>query len=61
MAVEKKKVITNLEQGHVKDYDLEEIEHVIEAIKSMKYGNITIVVQDSKIVQIDKTEKLRLR
>ncbi|MHB8170136.1 MAG: YezD family protein [Thermincolia bacterium] len=61
MAVEKKNDITTMEQGRYGEFDLGEIEHVIEAIKSMKYGNITIVVQDSKIVQIDRTEKLRLR
>ncbi|MDA8233678.1 MAG: YezD family protein [Clostridia bacterium] len=61
MAVEKKKVVANDEQSESKECDLDDIEHVIEAIKSMKYGNITIVVQDSKIVQIDKTEKIRLR
>ncbi|MDE6833494.1 MAG: YezD family protein [Ruminococcus sp.] len=27
----------------------------------MKYGNITLIVQDGKIIQIDKTEKYRLK
>jgi len=61
VTVEKKKVANKPEQGQCREYDLDEIEQVIEAIKNMKYGNITIVVQDSKIVQIDRTEKLRLR
>ena len=29
-------------------------------LADMKYGTITIVVQDGKIIQIDKTEKFRL-
>lgn len=37
----------------------------LELIKAMlaeiKYGNVEIVVQDGKIVQIDKTEKYRVR
>jgi hypothetical protein len=32
---------------------------ILRAIKSIRYGYIQIVVQDSKVVQIDKTEKLR--
>lgn len=30
-------------------------------LNGMKYGNITITVQDGKIIQIDKTEKFRLK
>ena len=30
------------------------------AIRSIRYGYIQIVIQDSKVVQIDKTEKVRL-
>ncbi len=30
------------------------------AIKSIRYGYVQIVIQDSKVVQIDKTEKVRL-
>ena len=31
-----------------------------ELLKNMKYGNITIIVQDGKIIQIDNTEKHRI-
>ena len=30
-------------------------------LNSMKYGNIVLIVQDKKIVQIEKTEKHRLK
>ena len=30
-------------------------------LNGMKYGNITIAVQDGKIIQIDKTEKYRVK
>lgn len=30
-------------------------------LNGMKYGNITIVIQDGKIIQIDKTEKYRVK
>lgn len=34
---------------------------ILEAIKSIKYGYVQITIPDSEIVQIDKTEKIRLR
>ena len=36
-------------------------EKIEELLKNMKYGNITIIVQDGKIIQIDKTEKHRIQ
>ncbi len=32
---------------------------ILKAVKSIRYGTVQIVVQDSKVVQIDKTEKIR--
>ena len=36
---------------------LTEVERLVNGIK---YGNITLIVQDGKVIQIDKTEKIRL-
>lgn len=47
---EKKQV---LERSH-----LEMLERLL---STMKYGSITLIVQDGKIIQIDKTEKHRLK
>ena len=33
---------------------------MISAIKSIKYGYIQITIHDGNVVQIDKTEKIRL-
>lgn len=30
-------------------------------IREVKYGSVTIIIQDGKIVQIEKIEKLRLK
>ncbi|MBO5209364.1 MAG: YezD family protein [Lachnospiraceae bacterium] len=30
-------------------------------VRDMKYGTITIIVQDGKVIQIDKTDKIRLK
>lgn len=40
-----------------KDY-LEEIKKYVNEIQ---YGTITIIIQDGKVIQIDKTEKIRLK
>lgn len=32
-----------------------------ELLKNMEYGSITLIIQDGKIVQIDKTEKIRVK
>ena len=32
-----------------------------ELLSGMKYGSITLIIQDGKIVQIDKTEKRRIK
>ncbi len=34
---------------------------VAEMLRTVRYGSITIVVQEGKVAQIDKTEKFRMR
>lgn len=38
-----------------------EIEKLLNIIKTVSYGSITIIIQEGKIVQIEKNEKLRLK
>lgn len=33
---------------------------ILSALKGIKYGHVQITVQDSRVVQIDKTEKFRM-
>lgn len=35
------------------------IKEIVEALNNLKYGYIQIIVHNSKVVQIDKTEKTR--
>ncbi|WP_407937538.1 YezD family protein [Neobacillus mesonae] len=35
--------------------------HLEKMLESLKFGSITLVVQDGKIVQIEKNEKVRLQ
>ncbi|WP_082883918.1 MULTISPECIES: YezD family protein [Bacillaceae] len=43
----------------------DQLEEVIgklkEMLQAMKYGSITLVVQDGKIIQLEKNEKVRLK
>lgn len=34
---------------------------IAEMLEDIKYGNITIIVQDGKVIQIDKNEKYRIK
>jgi hypothetical protein len=37
------------------------LERVRDALRDLRFGTVTIVVQDGVVVQIDRTEKHRLR
>jgi hypothetical protein len=36
-------------------------EHLENMLKTLKFGSITLIVQDGRIVQIEKNEKVRLQ
>jgi hypothetical protein len=36
------------------------IEAIQEAVESIRYGVVQLIIQDGRIVQIDKTERIRL-
>lgn len=38
--------------------DLEQV--VREALSSIRFGTVTLVVQDGRVIQVDKSEKIRL-
>lgn len=33
--------------------------HILEAIRGLKYGAVEVLIHDSRIVQVEKTEKMR--
>lgn len=43
------------------DYREREIAQIRDALRGLKFGAVNIVVQDGVVVQIDRTEKRRLR
>jgi hypothetical protein len=44
--------------GHLKEKDLAKI---IDYINDIRYGSVTVVIQDGHVLQIEKNEKIRLR
>ena len=39
----------------------QEIDQIREALRNLRFGSVNIVVQDGVVVQIDRTERRRLR
>lgn len=38
-----------------------ELQKLLNLIKTIRYGSVTVVIQDGQMVQIDKNEKIRLK
>lgn len=36
-------------------------EYVRVALRGLKFGNVTLVVQDGRVVQVDRFEKIRIK
>ena len=36
------------------------VQEIVRAIRRVRHGQVQIIIQDSRVVQIDTTEKLRL-
>lgn len=43
-----------------KSISQENLNTLLESLNLIKYGHVTLVVQDGRVVQIEKNEKLRL-
>jgi hypothetical protein len=40
----------------------DELDQVLrEALRTIKFGSVTLIIQDGRIIQVDKSEKVRLR
>ena len=47
----------NRERGSVDDT----LEQIRESLRGLRFGSVNIIVQDGVVIQIDRTEKRRLR
>jgi hypothetical protein len=49
-----------MSQTHAVDERLSEVErHILQYIQEIKYGSVEILIHDSRIVQIERSEKFR--
>ncbi|GGZ33584.1 YezD family protein [Asticcacaulis endophyticus] len=49
-----------MSQIHAVDERLSEVErHILQYIQEIKYGSVEILIHDSRIVQIERSEKFR--
>lgn len=39
----------------------EAMQRIIEALRGLRYGQVSIIVQDGVVIQIERTERTRLR
>lgn len=40
----------------------DELENILrEALGTIKFGSVTLIIQDSKVIQVEKSEKIRLK
>ena len=42
------------------EWDLDLEQQILRAIKHVRYGSVEIIIHDSKVVQIERKEKIRL-
>lgn len=49
-----------LSNGH-DDPTADELQQIARALRGLRFGSVNIIVQDGVVVQIDRTEKRRLR
>ena len=38
-----------------------DLKMLLEMVKTVRYGSVTIIIQDGQVIQIDKNEKMRLK
>jgi hypothetical protein len=48
-------------QGYKEQWSSELETKIREALREIRFGTLTLVIQDSRVIQIDKNEKIRLK
>lgn len=52
------KQVVNITKESISKNDLK---FLIDLINSIKYGSVTIIIQDGKVIQIETNEKIRIK
>ena len=53
--------LENVTGSAIADREQQEVAQIREALRGLQFGTVTIIVQDGVVVQIDRTEKRRVR
>ena len=61
MLVERNKRRDSMEKKSGEENDSAHLEMIQKLIQSIQYGTVSVIVQDGKVVQIEKNEKYRIR
>ncbi|MDO4168603.1 MAG: YezD family protein [Lachnospiraceae bacterium] len=48
----------NAKKSHITEEVLNDIKRILE---TMSFGSVTIIIQDGRVIQIEKNEKFRLK
>lgn len=54
-------ILKNGENQKITEISESDLKKLIDYIESIQYGSVTLIIQDCKIVQIEKSEKIRLK
>lgn len=61
MAAPDKKVVTDMAEDNLAYSEKEYLNIVKGMVEELKFGQITIVVQDGKVVQLEQNKKIRIK
>lgn len=48
----------SIHKNIIREQDLRKI---VELLETIQYGSVTVIVQDGKLLQIERSEKIRIR
>jgi len=61
LAAPDKKVVTDMAEDNLAYSEKEYLNIVKGMVEELKFGQITIVVQDGKVVQLEQNKKIRIK
>lgn len=53
--------MSKIDNGQSDDWSRELEARIRGALRDIRFGTVTLVIQDGKVIQIDKNEKIRLK
>jgi hypothetical protein len=54
-------MLTRTEQPKTTTLSKSDLKKLIDYIENIQFGSVTLIIQDNRIVQIEKSEKIRLK